>query len=835
MSSRSETLQKYTQLFQNATALEYSAITRHLALHDLFFLLVFVLGRKDANKDWLFERCREVQKNPDGYLDLWFRDGYKAEALDTPTWTITGWKNHGDLEIGDWVYSELGEPVPVIAVTPITDQADCYQIEFDDGSTIVCSGDHLWPLEKRSSRRIKGNYRHYADAGIWDARTIKKWGPCEDHVLRSPLTKPLQGSFKPLISPYVLGVWLGDGASSAGQITVSNQDIEILQHIEACGFSIGHNIAPGKASCGNYTIYGLFPQLRKEGLLYNKHIPSWCFQMGPEDRLALLQGLMDTDGGNKRASGECFTQSDKNIAEGVYFLALSLGLKPTISKQTTSCKDSYKVIFTSDVHMPVYRLHRKLAGSTFRKPRCRGSRRFIKSIHRVPPVPVKCIQVGNPTGQYLTGKQLIPTHNSTIITFGKTIQDILNNPEITVGIFSCTRPIAKAFLRQIKQEFESNGKLKTLFPEILYDNPQKSSPKWSTDEGIIVKRKSNPKESTVEAWGMVDGMPTSKHFKLMVYDDVVTKEFVNTPEMIRKTNEAWELSRNLSTVGGKTRYIGTRYNYGDTYALIMERKAAIPRIYPATDNGKPDGNPVLWTREVLQEKIREMGAATAAAQLFQDPRVDSLSNFNVDDLRYWSPEHYAHLNIYLLVDPASTKTKRSDYTVFAVMGLGEDENYYVIDIIRDRLSLTERANVLFRLHRQFRPLAVGYEQYGLQADIQHFEDRMARENYRFQIIPLGGKVKKEERIAGLQPLVEAHRFYLPDHCIHQDYQGTQVDVTRSAVEEFRLFPFSPHDDILDATSRILDPNFVTARPRHTIQSGKLPETTDSDFDPFGTY
>jgi len=393
---------------------------------------------------------------------------------------------------------------------------------------------------------------------------------------------------------------------------------------------------------------------------------------------------------------------------------------------------------------------------------------------------------------------------SSIITFGKTVQDILRNPEITVGIFSCTRPIAKAFLRQIKREFEGNSKLKTLFPEILYTNPQKSSPKWSDDEGIVVKRKSNPKESTVEAWGMVDGMPTSKHFQLMVYDDVVTKESVNTPEMVLKTNAAWELSRNLATVGGRTRYIGTRYNYADTYALIMERKAAIPRIYPATDTGKPDGIPLLWTREVLQEKIREMGVATAAAQLFQDPRTDSLSGFNIEDLRYWSPEQYNRLNIYILVDPASTKTKRSDYTVFVVMGLGEDENYYVIDIIRDRLSLTERANVLFKIHRQFRPLAVGYEQYGLQADIQHYEDRMARENYRFQIIPLGGKVKKEERISGLQPLTEAHRLYLPDHCIHQDYQGTQVDVTRSAVEEFRLSPFSPHDDILDAASRILD-------------------------------
>jgi hypothetical protein len=113
---------------------------------------------------------------------------------------------------------------------------------------------------------------------------------------------------------------------------------------------------------------------------------------------------------------------------------------------------------------------------------------------------------------------------SSIITFAKTIQDILRNPEQTFGIFSHTRPIAKAFLRQIKQEFERNERLKRWFPDILYTDPHKDSPKWSEDEGIVVKRKGNPKEATVEAWGVVDGQPTSKHFGVMIFDDVVVQD-----------------------------------------------------------------------------------------------------------------------------------------------------------------------------------------------------------------------------------------------------------------------------------------------------------------------
>jgi len=74
-------------------------------------------------------------------------------------------------------------------------------------------------------------------------------------------------------------------------------------------------------------------------------------------------------------------------------------------------------------------------------------------------------------------------YKSTIITFGLTIRDILNDPEITVGIFSHTRPIAKGFLRQIKQEFETNVKLKGLFPDILWESARQAPGRRCTATG----------------------------------------------------------------------------------------------------------------------------------------------------------------------------------------------------------------------------------------------------------------------------------------------------------------------------------------------------------------
>lgn len=670
-------------------------------------------------------------------------------------------------------------------------------------------------------------------------------------------------------------------------------------------------------------------------------------------------------------------------------------------------------------------------------------------------------------------------YKSTAISFALTIQDILKNPEVTCGIFSCTRPLAKRLLRQIKFEFEMNATLKALFPDVLYADPRKESPKWSEDDGIIVKRKTNPAASTIEAWGLVDGQPTGKHFSLMVYDDVVTRESVTSPDMIRKVTEAWELSRNLSAHGGRTRYIGTRYHANDTYATIMERGAAIPRVYPATIDGKPDGEPVFLTRDSLAQKRREMGPYTFAclgagtlvtmsdwsqkpiedvqvgdevvgyahvdgskttltptrvvatgsrimpavestmadgsviihtpehkwwtnrvepgrreysplgparnvqqqslckaldlsylneeltgeqvvaagylagmidgeggvrhatiqitqdcflhpevcekiewsmnvlgikygifdtdrrgkdatrsasgiqriytihggrqervrilhilgrflgkrqcivsqaygtrnfgkgckvklgsqknigdtmvyniqtetgnyiangfcsknSQMLQNPTADDAQGFDRAWLKHDRIDSTSGMNLYILVDPAGEKKKTSDYSVFMVVGLGQDENYYVVDMVRDRLNLTERGNTLMRLHRKYKPKGVGYERYGLQADIEFVQYLQKQENYRFDITELGGQMPKNDRIRRLIPLFEQGRVYLPMTLHYADYQGRSSDLVRDFVEqEYMTFPVSQHDDMMDCLARIVDPDFGAVFPKIT--------------------
>jgi len=413
-------------------------------------------------------------------------------------------------------------------------------------------------------------------------------------------------------------------------------------------------------------------------------------------------------------------------------------------------------------------------------------------------------------------------YKSTIITFGLTIMDIfashgddpLTETEDTFGFFSFNRPIAKQFLSQIKREFETNEFLKEIFPDILWQDPNKESPRWSEDPGILVKRRSNPKELTIEAWGVVEGQPTSKHFGKLLYDDLVTIDNVRSPEMIKKTTDSTELSFNLGAKGAPRRFVGTFYHFKDTYRELIDRGAIKPRIYPATVDGLPDGVPVLLEPEELAKKRKEQGPYTFGAQMLLNPIADDSQGFKQNWIQFHQVTSFSNLNKYIVIDPANEKKKTSDYTVMIVVGLGGDQNYYILDIIRDRLNLTERADALFHLHRKYRPLNVGYEKYGMQADLDYIKERMRQQTYNFRVTELGGKVAKNDRIRALIPYFEQNRVFLPESCYKTLHDKKTYDLTDIFInQEYMTFPYSGHDDMLDALARMLDKELAVIWPR----------------------
>lgn len=431
-------------------------------------------------------------------------------------------------------------------------------------------------------------------------------------------------------------------------------------------------------------------------------------------------------------------------------------------------------------------------------------------------------------------------YKSTIITFAGSIQELLLDPEITIGIFSHTRPIATKFLRQIKEELEQNARLIALFPDILWANPHKDAPRWSLETGIAVRRATNPKEATVEAHGLVDGQPTGAHFGLLVYDDVVTLASVSTPEQVKKTTEAHSLSDNLGARGanGMKRkwHIGTRYSFADTYGDLIERKVLTPRIYPATDDGSRDGRPVLLTEAAWTQTKRDQVSSTLAAQMLQNPAAGNQAMFKQEWLRF-ADIRPATLSIAILCDPASSRKKGADSTAMHVVGMDAARNRYLLDGYHHRMSLSQRWAALSGLYSKWsqepgvQSVRVGYERYGSQADLEYFEERMQVSNVRFPIEelnwPSDGANAKIDRIQRLEPHFRNGRIYLigvhKDETSNQrrmvedgqpwrvlkpvrrmDENGQAYSLNKRLLDEYLVYPYSTHDDGLDCLSRMED-------------------------------
>jgi len=407
---------------------------------------------------------------------------------------------------------------------------------------------------------------------------------------------------------------------------------------------------------------------------------------------------------------------------------------------------------------------------------------------------------------------------SEIITFGKTIQDILRDPNETFGIFSHTRPMAKQFLRQIKQELTVNEQLKRIFPDVLWNKPEREALKWSEDDGIILKRDSNRKEATIEAWGLVDGQPTSKRFTKLLYDDVVSRDKVSV-EMIAKTTSEFENSLLLTASDPiQFRYIATYQEIGDTTEQIVNRGIGKLRQRGPFD---ANGDIAYVSDEKFQDLREKLSPKVFALQILLDThkaQSEQAAGFDVDWLRYYRDDPpISSMNIYIVVDPAGKAKESNSRFALWVVGLLAPHAMYILDGVLDKFDLGSRADIVIEKHRKWNPLKVGYETYGMQADIEYLRERMMIQHYPFAIVPLGGThSSKDERIELLIPEFRATNVWLPQKGIfYKDQEGREFDLVKEFVEkEYKLFPFrSNQKDLLDALARMVDPKFRVVWPR----------------------
>lgn len=313
----------------------------------------------------------------------------------------------------------------------------------------------------------------------------------------------------------------------------------------------------------------------------------------------------------------------------------------------------------------------------------------------------------------------------------------------------------------------------------------------------------------------------------IIDDPVASREDADSERVRQKTWE-WYTNDFLTRLkpGAKQVLIMTRWHEDDLAGRLLERERSkwkvikIPMIAGPNDPLDREEGERLWAEWFTDEMV-EVAQADPRSWISlyqQEPRPAEGAEFKRTWIqRYASPPKM--MNKIILVDPAgdpaknSGKRKKSDFTAMWVIGLGSDENAYVLDGLRDRLNLTQRADALFALHKKHKPMQVRYEQYGLQADVEHVKSEMERRQYRFAIKEVGGGVEKNARIRRLIPWFESGRVWLPPEMRRQTIQGVDYDVVSDFIEqEYATFPVGRYDDSFDCLARLAEPNLTLPYP-----------------------
>lgn len=320
---------------------------------------------------------------------------WKGLPVDTKLPTPNGWTTMGEISVGDTVFDQYGEQCSVVGKSQIKFKP-CYKITFDDTSSAICDDEHLWKLHTGSTVGIQ-------DLLIGDKINV---------------AKPIDCGYVDLpIEPYLLGVWLGDGRNRSCEIT--SGDEEIFNFLVNDGHQVGKNLENRVNTVRSSSILKETKKLRKLQLLHNKHIPEKYFRASYEQRLMLLRGLMDTDGNANPSRKQVeFTSCNKQLANDVKHLALTLGQRPYIYKQKR------KTIFTNNKYIDVYHVYfRPIDINPFRIDRKadkidsnwgpgKSNVRTIKSIEIISKQYTQCISVDSTDNTYLCTENYIPTHNT---------------------------------------------------------------------------------------------------------------------------------------------------------------------------------------------------------------------------------------------------------------------------------------------------------------------------------------------------------------------------------------------------------------------------------------
>lgn len=376
----------------------------------------------------------------------------KALPLEARIHTPHGWITMADVKVGTVVSTPDGGVAQVSGVFP-QGELETYYLHFNDGRIVEASGDHLWEIHHK---HWHGKYKPgKSRAGKARPRVLTTL-ELRDQILRNkgtfcvPFARPVAKPHAELpVPPYVLGVLLGDGLLGKGnRLTISCGDQEIIGRVAAelpkefriqkkaqAQYEYSILLAPsvdrptsGRLPDGGYVTHPLKKAMVALGLdecpSWEKFIPACYLEASIEQRIALLQGLMDTDGTVSTRGSASITATSLDLLKGIQQLVWSLGGRAVLRKRATP---TYTHLGEKRQGRPAYKLSVELADTRMafslgrKLEQCPdGSKRKFRTglaVTKIVPArrtECQCIKVDHPDELFITDNYIV-THNTRLL------------------------------------------------------------------------------------------------------------------------------------------------------------------------------------------------------------------------------------------------------------------------------------------------------------------------------------------------------------------------------------------------------------------------------------
>lgn len=345
----------------------------------------------------------------------------KMLCVETPVPMADGSvKRLAEVVDGDRIIGRVGLPVTVLAAHKIHYPVRAYDITFSSGEVITAGGEHLWSVQNDYDKAL-GRSR------VVDTDELAKMVAKKGRVYIPRVARPQAGVETELpLDPYMLGLWLGDGSCHAPRITT--MDDEIVAYMREWSEKNGGELKADKrqnsGKAASYYVGGLYAPLRalamvrrgdeeRDAYIIGKHIPEAYFRASYAQRLALLRGLMDTDGCHHSKALSIFCQNEGRLLDDVVRLIESLGGWPRVNevkvRSAFNCTGKHFQVTFHLLDCP-FAISRKRA--TWVPPSKSVTTQVIKAVAPVAVRPMRCLTVDAPDGLFCVGKRFTVTHNT---------------------------------------------------------------------------------------------------------------------------------------------------------------------------------------------------------------------------------------------------------------------------------------------------------------------------------------------------------------------------------------------------------------------------------------